>query len=217
MLGFVVKLHHPRMNRKPPLPKPDQKDLFESLCVELFRRIWDDEYAQLRGVSGQAQDGIDILGKARSGTERVAAQCKVRSKGKLSFNDIVADLEKADNFHPQLHRIIFATTAGRDATLQGRVFALSEERLACGKFPVVVMAWEDLCEQLHKYPEIAKCFYPDYFPIPSLGANNSGTDQGTDSPVGQVKFLHLWPGQIPPGRTVRIVVHVPAAGLVSPA
>lgn len=36
-------------------------------------------------------------------------------------------------------------------------------------------------------------------------------------PVGQVKFPHLWPGQIPPGRTVRIVVHVPAVGLVSPA
>ncbi|HEY0585268.1 MAG TPA: Rpn family recombination-promoting nuclease/putative transposase [Pseudoduganella sp.] len=36
-------------------------------------------------------------------------------------------------------------------------------------------------------------------------------------PVGQVKFPHLWPGQNPPGRTDRIVVHHPAAGLVSPA
>lgn len=36
-------------------------------------------------------------------------------------------------------------------------------------------------------------------------------------PVGQVKFLHPWPGQNPPGRTARIVVHVPAVGLVSPA
>jgi hypothetical protein len=30
-------------------------------------------------------------------------------------------------------------------------------------------------------------------------------------------FAPRWPGQTPPGRTVRIVVHAPAAGVVSPA
>ena len=41
--------------------------------------------------------------------------------------------------------------------------------------------------------------------------------EAIDRPVGLVKFPHLWPGQNPPGRTERIVVHVPAVGLVSPA
>ncbi|WP_395400546.1 hypothetical protein ACHMW6_24050 [Pseudoduganella sp. UC29_106] len=55
--------------------------------------------------------------------------------------------------------------------------------------------------------------------IAQLFGRSHGAIQGIliRNPVGQVKFLHLWPGQIPPGRTVRIVVHVPAAGLVSPA
>lgn len=144
------------------LPAPDDAAAFEQLCVELFKRVWNDHHAQPLGVSGQDQKGIDIVGRPAGGLQVAAVQCKVRSK-RLAFSDVLADVEKADQMHPPLNELTFATTARRDAALQCQVLALTLERASHGKFPISIMGWDDLCILLATHLDVARPHFPVYF------------------------------------------------------
>lgn len=148
-----------------PIPAPVQAQDFEHLCLALFKRLWNDDHAQLFGVSGQNQSGIDIVGRPNGGTEVHAVQCKVRAgpSGRLAFSDVIDDVGRADKMQSSLDRLIVATTARRDANLQVQILALTRERVAEGKFPVIVMAWEDLSALLAAHKDIARRHFPDFF------------------------------------------------------
>ena len=55
----------------PPVQSPED---FESLCLDLFREIWEDPNAQKVGRSGQEQKGVDVAG--RHAGRQVGVQCK---------------------------------------------------------------------------------------------------------------------------------------------
>ena len=168
------------------VPAPVQTQDFEHLCLALFKRLWNDDHAQLFGVSGQKQSGIDIVGLPKGGTEVHAVQCKVRAgpSGRLAFSDVVDDVARADQMQSSLDRLIFATTARRDANLQGQILALTRERLAQGKFPVIVMAWEDLSALLAAHKDIARLHFPDFFVDERLQSHGESglRDKTADSP-----------------------------------
>lgn len=145
-----------------PIPPPNEATDFEHLCLELFKRSWNDGQAQLFGVRGQNQSGIDIVGRPDSGLEVYAVQCKVRSK-RLKFSDVLSDIARADQMQPRLSHLIFATTARRDASLQSQVLALTLERSAQGKYPISIMAWDDLTTLLAMHIDIARLHFPIYF------------------------------------------------------
>src|ERR1700676_2598167 len=42
---------------------PNDPTAFESLCLELWRDIWNDPNAQKNGRSGQPQAGVDVFGQ----------------------------------------------------------------------------------------------------------------------------------------------------------
>ena len=42
---------------------PNDPTAFESLCLDLWKEIWQDASTQKHGRRGQRQDGVDIFGR----------------------------------------------------------------------------------------------------------------------------------------------------------
>ncbi|CAN7551518.1 restriction endonuclease [Duganella sp. LjRoot269] len=163
-----------------PIPAPTQSHDFEYVCLALFRRYWNDDTAQLYGVPGQKQSGIDIVGRPGGGTELHAVQCKVRAgpTRRLTYAEVLDEVVKADQMPTPLHHLIVATTARRDANLQGQVLALTQKRVAERKFPVTIMGWDDLSALLAEHKDIAQHYFPDFFIDDRLVAQASPESKG---------------------------------------
>jgi len=130
------------------LPKPKYWDDFEDITWEIYKRKWHDNHAQKHGRSGQAQNGIDIYGQEKSSGKYIGVQCKRYKDKKLTQKIIKEEIVKAECFSPQLSEYIIATTASRDTKLQDFVRSLNEERVSENKFPVYIVFWEDICNDL---------------------------------------------------------------------
>jgi hypothetical protein len=103
------------------LPPPRNWQDFEDLCCDLWSKLWDDPDTQKIGRSGQAQHGIDICGRPNRGPEWAGVQCKLKDRQTLSRKEIEKEVKEVRKFEPQLHRLVIATTALRDARLQEAV------------------------------------------------------------------------------------------------
>lgn len=130
------------------LPKPKSWDEFEDITWEIYKRKWHDNYAQKHGRKGQAQNGIDIYGRQNSSGKYIGVQCKRYEDNKLNKKIIKAEIVKAEGFLSPLSEYIIATTASRDTKLQDLVRSLNEERESENKFPVYIVFWEDICNDL---------------------------------------------------------------------
>ena len=53
---------------------PNDPTAFESLCLYLWKDIWQDSGAQKNGRRGQKQDGVDIFGREKG--QLIGVQCK---------------------------------------------------------------------------------------------------------------------------------------------
>ncbi len=130
------------------LPKPQSWDEFEDITWEIYKRKWHDNYAQKHGRKGQTQNGIDIYGRQNSSGKYIGVQCKRYEDNKLNKKIIKAEIVKAEGFSSPLSEYIIATTASRDTKLQDLVRSLNEERESENKFPVYIVFWEDICNDL---------------------------------------------------------------------
>jgi len=66
--------------RQTQIPKPANDAEFETNCVILFRNLLKDPNVHRLGTSGQAQDGVDIVGhRDRNANQIVGIQCKLKS------------------------------------------------------------------------------------------------------------------------------------------
>ena len=130
------------------LPTPKSWDEFEDITWEIYKRKWHDNHAQRYGRSGQAQNGIDIYGRPNSSGKYIGVQCKRYEDNKLNQQIIKEEIVKAECFSPPLSEYIIATTASRDTKLQDLVRSLNEERESENKFPVYIVFWEDICNDL---------------------------------------------------------------------
>jgi hypothetical protein len=130
------------------LPKPKSWDEFEDITWEIYKRKWHDNHAQKYGRSGQAQNGIDIYGQEKSSGKYIGVQCKRYKDKKLTQKIIQAEIVKAECFSSPLSEYIIATTESRDTKLQDFVRSLNEKRRLENKFPVYIVFWEDICNDL---------------------------------------------------------------------
>jgi len=121
---------------------------FEDLCLALWRRILSDPHAQFVGRKGQAQQGVDIIGRKDGTLNWVGVQCKVRSGGELSEADVLDDAEKAKQFNPRLSELFFATTAPRDTKIKAVARELTVKNVKAGGFPVTIYSWDDIQNEL---------------------------------------------------------------------
>ncbi|MRV73563.1 hypothetical protein GJ700_17765 [Duganella sp. FT92W] len=140
------------------LPKPTLPQEFEAICLALYRKIWCDPNAQLNGVNGQRQNGVDIFGHDVTSGKAYGVQCKVRSK-RITFPEIESEIEKAEGFLPRIQHFIIATTADRDGSMQTKIRQLSERRCAAGLFAVHIVSWNELTDMLDEHRSVATRFF----------------------------------------------------------
>jgi len=147
------------------LPPPKDDREFEKLCRALWQRLLGNTEVQFVGRRGQSQAGVDLFGRRGDTLEWVGVQCKVRTGGVLSEDDVRKDVTKAKNFNPRLSQLVFATTARRDANLQSLAMILTEENVRVGGFPVTVYSWDDIEEELGIEANLDLCesFYGGFF------------------------------------------------------
>ena len=146
------------------LPKIQNADIFEDLCLYLYRRILNDDQAQKNGRRGQRQNGVDIFGiKDRTDGQPLqwtGIQCKVRDN---SLSQL--EIEKANKFNPKLSEYIIVTTLDRDQNLQEIIRKLNAKNHASKSFPIVLHFWQDIEDEIKKQNnrDIHYRFFKDYF------------------------------------------------------
>ncbi|MDB6122232.1 MAG: Tetratricopeptide domain protein [Pedosphaera sp.] len=146
-------------------PPPNDPDAFESLCLDLWKEIWNDPGAQKNGRSGQSQAGVDVFGM-RDG-QQVGIQCKQKNgllRTKVTATELEQEVKAAKDFRPKLITFILATTGERDAHVQECARRLSVEHRNSGLFSVEVWSWKDIWSEVYQREELLKRIGPIYWP-----------------------------------------------------
>jgi hypothetical protein len=142
------------------LPIPKNWQDFETIVRDAQAQRWKTTALQKNGRPGQKQHGVDIVGPDEIG-RRVGVQCK-RYKTPLTLESVTDEVANAEDFKPELSALFVATTADHDAKLQEQVRALSDKRLAKGKFAVALLFWDEIVSSLLLNPAVFKAHYPQF-------------------------------------------------------
>lgn len=137
------------------LKKPSNWQDFEKLCKLLWGEIWIcEDTIKRHGRQGQNQYGVDVF----SYVEKYSGYCGIQCKGKddytnaqLTEAEIDNEITKALDFEPNLKLLVFATTANKDAKIEGYIRKKDIENRAKGLFAIDIASWEDIVEQLERY------------------------------------------------------------------
>lgn len=151
--------------------KPQNWQDFESLCKVLWTHIWELSPGDVKknGRMGQAQQGVDVYGKPKWCSSYIGIQCKGKddyTHVSLTELEIDNEIEKAKSFKPCLHKLIFATTANKDAKIEEYIRAKNIHNIEQGSFEIDICSWEDIVDLIEAYPTVKKwylnnCSYAD--------------------------------------------------------
>jgi tetratricopeptide (TPR) repeat protein len=127
------------------IPKPNAWQALQRGCVLLFRAELNDPNAQEYGRNGQAQGGIDVLGRRNNDPGHfVGIQCRHIAKP-IKQAKILEDCREALTLKAELKEIIFATTAKNDTVATDAAIAVEKLLRSEGHdLAVVVYGWESL-------------------------------------------------------------------------
>ena len=147
------------------LPKPNNWEEFEDICLALWKKIWNDQHAQKYSTNQQGQKGIDIDGFPNGGTNRHAIQCKANTKtNKLNQKEVEENIKTAsEEQNPAIKELIIATTADRNPNDQDFIRKLSIEYQNKCNLRIVLYSWNEIEEKLHEHPELVGKFYREFF------------------------------------------------------
>lgn len=140
------------------LPTPKSWEEFEEITIDALRIKWDNPDLKRHGRSGQPQNGVDIYGDNYH-FQFVGVQCK-KYDLKLTKKTIEIEIDKAEKFTPEIEVFYIATSYLSDVTLQKEVRLISKERKRLGKFPVDILFWNDIVQELVTNEKIFKKHYP---------------------------------------------------------
>lgn len=144
------------------LPKPKSWDEFEDMVCDVMKIRWGNSDLTRHGRPGQAQQGIDIYGDNDLGLF-VGLQCK-NTVVEIKKSVIEKEIENAESFTPTIKALYIATTADTDAKTQKDVRLLSKGRISSGRFPVLVLFWNDLQQDLVRDKTVFTKYYSQIFP-----------------------------------------------------
>ncbi len=189
------------------IPAPKNWQDFETICWDLWRKIWNDPDAQKNGRQGQSQHGVDIFGTPNKGKVWAGVQCKGKdnyTKQSLTKSELKSEVSKALKFNPSLSEFTVATTAPRDAKLQELARIITEEHLAKDLFSITVFFWEDIIDRLEDFPELFDKYYPGLIintealktaiiePIKDISKGQSHMLASFDSLKDDIKSIHQY-------------------------
>jgi tetratricopeptide (TPR) repeat protein len=145
------------------IPPPQNWQDFETLCCDLWRRIWKDQDTRKHGRQGQPQQGVDIYGRPNREEKWAGVQCKGKdnySDKSLSHSELIAEVKKALKFVPPLSEFTIATMAPRDVNLQELARKITTEHQKQGLFSVTISFWDDIKDRLAEFPDVIEIHYP---------------------------------------------------------
>lgn len=171
------------------LRKPANWQDFESLCLLLWREEWKSDDLKKNGRNGQAQNGVDISGHREGENEYSGIQCKCKpGNSPLTQDEIDEEIENAKAFKPALRRLVFATSADKDAVIEEYVRVKDDENRRQGLFSVDIKSWQDIIDLLERNKSVLNVYLDivaeDY--AVSVTFNN-GSDEITINP----KYSHI--------------------------
>lgn len=137
------------------MKKPSNWQDFEKLCKLLWGEIWGcEDTIKRNGRQGQNQHGVDVY----AFVEKYGGYCGIQCKGKDDYTDSILtekeidqEIEKAKSFQPKLKLLVFATTANKDAKIEGYIRKKDVENKEMGLFNVDIASWEDIVDHLERY------------------------------------------------------------------
>jgi hypothetical protein len=138
---------------------------FEDITRSALKIRWKSSNLQRFGRNGQSQYGVDIAGLDDL-RRNVGVQC--RSEEKITIAKIKAAAVKAEEYQPSLQAFYLATGTTRDGRLHQAVMLYSEKRQRAGKFPIGILFWEDLYEELVTDIDEFGKHYPQFVPAQTL-------------------------------------------------
>lgn len=145
--------------------KPKNWQDFEKLCKKLWGEVWQcSDTIQLNGRSGQNQNGIDVYGIPKGKSAYYGIQCKAKDEytdARLTPAIIDAEIEKAMNFKPQLERMIFATTANKDVSIEEYIRKKNIGNIKAGNFEVYLSAWDDIVYLMEAHVDTYRWYLND--------------------------------------------------------
>lgn len=141
------------------IPPPRSWEEFEEITLDSCKIRWENPDFQMHGRQGQAQNGVDIFG-ANHLFKNVGIQCK-NYDTPISLKLIKEEIDKAKSFKPAIEMFYLATTTKTDAKLQTEVRLLSQQRATKGEFPVMVLFWNDVVQELVKKKDTFRKHYPE--------------------------------------------------------
>lgn len=141
------------------LRKPANWQDFESLCLLLWREEWKSEDIKKNGRNGQAQKGVDIYGHKDGENDYSGIQCKCKHRDKaLNTDEIDVEIDNAKAFRPELKRLVFATTADKDADIEEYVREKDDENRKAGKFSIDIKSWQDIVDMLERNKSVLNTY-----------------------------------------------------------
>lgn len=141
------------------LRKPENWQDFESLCLLLWREEWKSEDIKKNGRNGQAQKGVDICGHRDGENEYSGIQCKCKPVNKaLTTDEIDDEIDNAKAFKPALKRLVFATTADKDASIEEHVRIKDAENRQNGYFTIDIKSWQDIVDMLERNKSVLNTY-----------------------------------------------------------
>lgn len=144
-------------------PLPRDWETFEDIVRDIYSRRYRSDNFQRYGRRGQRQFGVDIAGLTLDGL--IGIQCKHRTTSRsITTTEIDAEIADAENFKPPLDKLTIATSSAADTDIQSYVLGLSQERVSNGLFPVEILFWEALVDQLVGYPDLLYKHFTKHFP-----------------------------------------------------
>lgn len=145
------------------IPPPQNWQDFESLCCDLWSRVWNDRNTQKNGRNGQSQCGVDIVGRPSNSSGKYhGIQCKGKdnySSNIITIGELEEEVAKASKFSPCIESFLIATTSRKDVHIEKRAREITEENRKKGLFSVHVFGWADIVGMLSEYPDVLNKYY----------------------------------------------------------
>ena len=147
------------------IKKPSNWQDFEKLCKLLWGEVWCcEDTIKRHGRQGQNQHGVDVYAYVDKYNGYCGIQCKGKddySNAQLTEAEIDAEIAKALTFEPELRVLLFATTANKDAKIEGYIRKKDVENRRKGLFQIDIASWEDIVDLLERYRQTYNWYVND--------------------------------------------------------